>query len=107
MVVTDDDALADRLRVLRNHGRRRNGWRATFVEPGFNYRMSDLNAALGPGPGAGLRRTPRAPARARRGARRRARDSTASRRRRRRTGSLHPYQAYVVVLEDRRWTATR
>ncbi|HVL30819.1 MAG TPA: DegT/DnrJ/EryC1/StrS family aminotransferase [Solirubrobacteraceae bacterium] len=47
MVVTDDDALAQRLRLLRNHGTQRDGWRATFVEPGFNYRMSDLNAALG------------------------------------------------------------
>jgi len=47
MVVTDDDALAARMRVLRNHGARRDGWRSTFAEPGFNYRMSDLNAALG------------------------------------------------------------
>ena len=47
MVVTDDDALAERMRGLRNHGARRDGWRSTFVEPGFNYRMSDLNAALG------------------------------------------------------------
>ena len=47
MVVTDDDGLADRLRMLRNHGTRRTDWRATFVEPGFNYRMSDINAALG------------------------------------------------------------
>lgn len=47
MVLTDDDALAARMRRLRNHGTERAGWRATFVEPGFNYRMSDLNAALG------------------------------------------------------------
>lgn len=47
MVVTSDDTLADRLRSLRNHGVRRDGWRSTFVEPGYNYRMSDLNAALG------------------------------------------------------------
>jgi dTDP-4-amino-4,6-dideoxygalactose transaminase len=47
MVVTDDAALADRLALLRNHGTRRDGWRARFVTPGFNFRMSDLNAALG------------------------------------------------------------
>ncbi len=47
MVLTSDEALADRMRRLRNHGTERNGWRATFVEPGFNYRLSDLNAALG------------------------------------------------------------
>lgn len=47
MVLTSDDALAARMRRLRNHGTERDGWRATFVEPGFNYRLSDLNAALG------------------------------------------------------------
>lgn len=47
MVVTDDPELADRLALLRNHGTRRDGWRARFVAPGFNFRMSDLNAALG------------------------------------------------------------
>jgi perosamine synthetase len=43
MVVTDDDALAQRLLRLRNHGFER----AEFLEPGFNYRMSDVLAALG------------------------------------------------------------
>jgi dTDP-4-amino-4,6-dideoxygalactose transaminase len=47
MVVTSDEALLARMRRLRNHGTERAGWRATFVEPGFNYRLSDLNAALG------------------------------------------------------------
>jgi perosamine synthetase len=46
-VTTDDAALAARMRRLRNHGSERRGFRATFVEPGFNFRMSDLNAALG------------------------------------------------------------
>lgn len=47
MVTTDDASLADRMRRLRNHGGEREGWRTTFVEAGFNFRMSDLNAALG------------------------------------------------------------
>jgi dTDP-4-amino-4,6-dideoxygalactose transaminase len=47
MVLTDDAALAERMGALRNHGTRRDGWRARFTEPGFNFRMSDLNAALG------------------------------------------------------------
>lgn len=47
MVTTDDRALAGRLRRLRNHGSRREGWRAVFLEPGFNFRMSELQAALG------------------------------------------------------------
>jgi dTDP-4-amino-4,6-dideoxygalactose transaminase len=47
MVVTADDALAARMRRLRNHGTDRASFRATFIEPGFNFRLSDLNAALG------------------------------------------------------------
>ena len=47
MVVTDDDDLAARLGRLRNHGAERNGPRLTFVEPGFNYRLSDIAGAIG------------------------------------------------------------
>lgn len=47
MVTTADGALAARLRRLVNHGTERDGWRSTFVEPGFNYRLSELQAALG------------------------------------------------------------
>ena len=100
MVVTDDDALADRMRCLRNHGSRRDGWRATFVEPGFNYRMSDLNAALGltqvAGHGATVARRNALAARLTEalagvgGVRPQAVPA----------GHLHPFQAYVVVLED-------
>lgn len=47
MVTTNDGALAERLRLLRSHG----GTRATvglrFDEHGFNYRLSELQAALG------------------------------------------------------------
>ena len=56
MVVTDDDALADRLRRLRNHGTERGGWRATFVEPGYNYRLSRPQRRAGPGAGAAASR---------------------------------------------------
>ena len=47
MVVTDDDNLAERLARLRNHGAERDGFRLTFVEPGFNYRLSDIAGAIG------------------------------------------------------------
>ena len=47
MVLTGDPEMAGRLRQLRNHGSARDGWRATFLEPGYNFRLSDLNAALG------------------------------------------------------------
>ncbi|MHB1139464.1 MAG: DegT/DnrJ/EryC1/StrS family aminotransferase, partial [Microthrixaceae bacterium] len=43
-VTTDDDDLADRLRLLRNQGMRR---RYEYEVVGFNYRMTDLQAAIG------------------------------------------------------------
>lgn len=44
MILTDDDALAARVRQLRNHGQRAAG---DFVEPGPNERLGELQAALG------------------------------------------------------------
>ncbi len=54
MVVTDDDALAARLRLLRSHGMttltwdRHRGHASTYdvVEVGFNYRLDEIRAAL-------------------------------------------------------------
>lgn len=48
MVVTDDDALAQRLRTLKDlaHDPKKRFWHA---ELGFNYRMTNLQAALGLG----------------------------------------------------------
>ncbi|MGI8678802.1 MAG: DegT/DnrJ/EryC1/StrS family aminotransferase [Jatrophihabitans sp.] len=43
MITTDDDELADRLRVLRNQGMRR---RYVYEIAGHNYRLTDLQAAL-------------------------------------------------------------
>jgi dTDP-4-amino-4,6-dideoxygalactose transaminase len=47
MVTTNDDALADRLRLLRNHGGTPVRVGQAFAERGFNYRLSELAAALG------------------------------------------------------------
>lgn len=47
MVLIDDDALAERLRMLRNHGIRHGGGEVRFEAAGFNYRMTDFQAALG------------------------------------------------------------
>jgi perosamine synthetase len=47
MVVTDDDVLAERLQLFRSHGGVRAGGRFTFTEAGFNYRLSDVHAAMG------------------------------------------------------------
>jgi perosamine synthetase len=46
MIVTDDDTFADTCRALRNQGREGMGWLA-HQRLGYNYRMSEINAALG------------------------------------------------------------
>lgn len=43
MVVTDDKALADRMRMLGNHGRSE---KYLHLEEGYNYRMDTLQAAI-------------------------------------------------------------
>ncbi len=48
MITTDSPDLAARLRLLRNHGATRKeivGFE--FVEPGYNYRLSEIPAVLG------------------------------------------------------------
>jgi dTDP-4-amino-4,6-dideoxygalactose transaminase len=55
MLVTDDDGLADRLRLLRSHGMttltwdRHRGHAHSYdvVEHGFNYRLDETRAAVG------------------------------------------------------------
>ncbi len=44
MLTTDDDDVAERCRLLRNHGQRQ---RYHYEMLGFNYRLSDLHAAIG------------------------------------------------------------
>ena len=43
LVTTNDDAIATRLRLLRNHGMRE---RYNYLLPGYNYRLTDLQAAV-------------------------------------------------------------
>jgi perosamine synthetase len=47
MLLTDDDALAARVRVLQDHGRRPGDTWFYNAEVAFKYRMSSLQAALG------------------------------------------------------------
>lgn len=47
MVVTNRPDLAERLQLLRSHGGVRHNDRFTFKEAGFNYRLSDIQAAVG------------------------------------------------------------
>jgi len=55
MITTDDPDLAQRMRVFRNHGittdhrqrAERGAWSYEMVDLGYNYRLSDLQCALG------------------------------------------------------------
>ena len=47
LIVTGDEELAGRLRIMRNHGIVLANQKIDFVEAGFNYRMTDMQAALG------------------------------------------------------------
>lgn len=47
IITTNDSAIARRLRSLRNHGIDTESKEVDFIEPGFNYRMTEFQAALG------------------------------------------------------------
>ncbi|WP_298470624.1 UDP-4-amino-4,6-dideoxy-N-acetyl-beta-L-altrosamine transaminase [uncultured Erythrobacter sp.] len=57
MIVTQDDELAEKLRLLRSHGVTRDeglmqrasegGWYYEMVDMGWNYRLTDVQSALG------------------------------------------------------------
>ena len=56
MITTDDDALADRCRIMSLHGISRDAWkrytaegswRYEIVAPGFKYNLTDVASALG------------------------------------------------------------
>jgi perosamine synthetase len=44
MVTTNDEAMAERCRVIRNHGMKRRDYQDML---GYNFRMTDLHAAIG------------------------------------------------------------
>lgn len=46
MVVSNDENLINQIKVLRNHGMSLNSDRMDFELPGFNYRLTDFQAAL-------------------------------------------------------------
>jgi perosamine synthetase len=47
MITTNDVGLARRLKALRNHGQDPEASSTDFVLPGYNYRMTEFQAALG------------------------------------------------------------
>jgi perosamine synthetase len=46
-ITTNDDQLARKLRALRNHGLDPEAASSEFIMPGFNYRMTEFQAAFG------------------------------------------------------------
>jgi len=46
LITTNDNDFADKCRILRNHGVDMTKGKTGFVEAGFNYRMTDFQAAL-------------------------------------------------------------
>jgi dTDP-4-amino-4,6-dideoxygalactose transaminase len=101
MVTTDDLTLARRLRALRNHGQDPDAPVPDFIMPGFNYRLTEFQAALGVSQMAKLDRVIAA-----------RRDlaarydallaGTAIQIPYRNHGSQPVYQSYVVLLPERR-----
>lgn len=47
MIITNDDVLAEKIKLLRSHGGVRTGGWYQFEEAGFNYRLSDIQGAMG------------------------------------------------------------
>ncbi len=47
MITTNDDLFAERIRLLRSHGGVRRNGRFIFEDAGFNYRLSEIHAAVG------------------------------------------------------------
>jgi len=56
MIVTDDDEMAERMRIMRLHGISKDAWKRytaegswyyEVIEPGFKYNLTDIAAAMG------------------------------------------------------------
>jgi dTDP-4-amino-4,6-dideoxygalactose transaminase len=100
MITTNSDEIARSARRLRNHGLDPDAASPDFVVPGFNLRLTEIQAALGVSQMAKLERL----------LSNRARHAayydellapTALVRPRALPGSRHVYQSYVVLLPDR------
>ena len=47
LITTSDETIADRIRVLRTHGSVRGSHYMSFIDAGYNYRLSDVLGAIG------------------------------------------------------------
>lgn len=101
MITTDDDELAKRIAVLRAHGAVRGELYMEFVEAGFNYRLSDVHAAIGL---AQMTRIDDIVSGRRRAASEltsRVSDIEGVQVPTEPAGTAHTFQSYVVLLDDR------
>lgn len=47
IIVTNDDKLAEEIKILRNHGMTQENGEIKFVKAGLNYRMTNIQGAIG------------------------------------------------------------
>jgi dTDP-4-amino-4,6-dideoxygalactose transaminase len=47
MITTNDEKIANLVKRIKNHGAVKTNGRAKFLSTGYNYRLSDVNAAIG------------------------------------------------------------
>lgn len=47
VIVTNNDQLAEKIKILRNHGIYYSNGKIKFVAAGFNYRITDIQGAIG------------------------------------------------------------
>jgi perosamine synthetase len=100
MITTADDALAGRIGLLRSHGGVREGGRFRFEAAGFNYRMSDILAAVGVAQMRQLEAFLETRRRVARWYDERLADVDALRIPGAPDGRTHTYQSYVVLLDE-------
>lgn len=94
MITTDDDSLAEKCRLLRSHGMPR---RYHHDSLGFNFRMTDINAAIGL---VQLEKLPAANARRAANARFLSQNLAGVTTPKERPGTTHAWHQYTVRVRD-------
>lgn len=100
MIMTDDEQLGDRIQVLRTHGAVRGELFMSFVDAGYNYRLSDVHAAIGVAQMAKLDRITTGRHERAGGLTERLAGLAGVRAPVVPAGIRHAYQSYVVLLDD-------
>jgi perosamine synthetase len=100
MIMTNDEELANRIQILRTHGAVRGELFMSFVEAGYNYRLSDVHAAIGVAQMAKLDYITTARQQRADGLTLRLAGLDGVRTPVVPEGTRHAYQSYVVLLDD-------